>query len=411
MKRNAELDQWQPQSEEQNDPLPLNTTAPESVRRRETAQTHNPAKHNSNRLWIASGIVVLLAGGLFWAVTSWRATGVSLHAVDIGSDQLRIDWDHAANAIQHSVGGELQIQDGNEEVRSKFSREFLLTGNVTYLRTNRQVTVQLILHRADGRTVTEVTGFSGTPVLNAAVRAPVSTVALSGAPAETLSRIDVTVTPSQRDQESQKLAEPERAAAAAPVELAGNRTAADPSGLRRWVPPTPAVHPANSELPSPPSLGESAPAPLANFIPRPTPPHGVAPPPDVLPSSGRLIWTGKLERGGTIRILGDHASLGRLTGSLPGVPVRVRVFPTELTQNGLKVFTGEPLAVGIPEAAGAQNGWMATTWALNTKRASDLRIVEAPGQDNNWNRLSVRAERGDHAVIVLTWERLPGGGR
>ena len=91
--------------------------------------------------------------------------------------------------------------------------------------------------------------------------------------------------------------------------------------------------------------------------------------------------------------------------------MRVRAFPTELTQNGLKVFTGEPLAVGIPEAAGAHNGWMATTWSLNAKKADDLRIIEAPAQDNNWNRLSVRAERGDHAVIVLSWERLPGGGR
>jgi len=75
----------------------------------------------------------------------------------------------------------------------------------------------------------------------------------------------------------------------------------------------------------------------------------------------------------------------------------------------MKVFTGDVLSVGVPEAPGAQNGWMQTTWVLDAKKAADLRIIEAPSQDNGWNRLSVRAERGDHSVIVLNWDRHLGG--
>jgi hypothetical protein len=34
-------------------------------------------------------------------------------------------------------------------------------------------------------------------------------------------------------------------------------------------------------------------------------------------------------------------------------------------------------------------------------------MLETPGQANAWNRLTLRAERGDHSIIVLRWERVP----
>jgi len=127
------------------------------------------------------------------------------------------------------------------------------------------------------------------------------------------------------------------------------------------------------------------------------------------PVSGTLIWTGKLARGGAVQIQGNRASQGHITGALPAIPVRVQVFSTELTQSGLRVFTDDAKSVGATEAPGAQNGWMRTTWVLNEKKAGEVRIVEAPGPANGWNRLALKAERGEHSVIVLHWNRIEAG--
>jgi hypothetical protein len=96
-----------------------------------------------------------------------------------------------------------------------------------------------------------------------------------------------------------------------------------------------------------------------------------------------------------------------MIGALPGTPVRVQVFPSEMTQEGVRMFAADAKSIGAPEAPGAQNGWNRTVYVLNPKKAGEVSIVEAPGQHNQWNKLTLRAERGDHAIIVLHWERLP----
>jgi hypothetical protein len=225
----------------------------------------------------------------------------------------------------------------------------------------------------------------------------------------------------QREQEADRARElptrelPKGERAAQPVLVAHETATAPPARLRLWTPPSERALSAPAELPSPPAITASAPSPIPNaaapiaaIVPAPAL-HPTPTLPDQGPTSGNLIWTGSLPRGGTVSIQGNHASLGHLSGGLPSFPMRVRVYPTELTQSGLKVFTGDAASVGVPEAAGAQNGWMQTTWLLNPKKAGDLRIVEAPAQQNGWNRLSVKAERGDHSVIVLHWERVTGG--
>jgi hypothetical protein len=92
---------------------------------------------------------------------------------------------------------------------------------------------------------------------------------------------------------------------------------------------------------------------------------------------------------------------------LPGVPVRVQVFPSELIQDGLRIFAADPGSISPPEAPGAQNGWNRTVYVLNPRKAGEVAILETPGQANTWNRLTLRAERGDHSIIVLRWERVP----
>jgi len=272
--------------------------------------------------------------------------------------------------------------------------------------------VKLIVRDANGATAAETTSFTGAPSVSAAVtRHESATSPEPVAKFDPARESEVIATLARREPEANRTADlPTRAVAVNPTKMAGGLESPPPAPLRRWVAPAQAVLSAAAELPSPPSIVESFSAPIANIIPRT--PVGVAPKPptpDQGPTSGRLIWTGKLARGATMQILGGRNSLGRMTGSLPGVPVRVRVFPTELTQNGLKVFTSDPLLVGVPEAPGAQNGWMQTTWVLDPRKAGDLRMIEVPSQENGWNRLSVRAERTDHAVIVLHWDRHLGG--
>ena len=78
-----------------------------------------------------------------------------------------------------------------------------------------------------------------------------------------------------------------------------------------------------------------------------------------------------------------------------------------MTQEGVRIFAADPESIGAPEAPGAQNGWNRTVYVLNPRKAGEVSILEAPGQQNAWNRLILRAERGDHSIIVLRWERLP----
>jgi hypothetical protein len=92
---------------------------------------------------------------------------------------------------------------------------------------------------------------------------------------------------------------------------------------------------------------------------------------------------------------------------LPGVPVRVQVFPSELIQDGLRIFAADPGSISPAEAPGAQNGWNRTVYVLNPRKAGEIAMLETPGQANAWNRLTLRAERGDHSIIVLRWERVP----
>jgi hypothetical protein len=159
-------------------------------------------------------------------------------------------------------------------------------------------------------------------------------------------------------------------------------------------------------LPAPPAIAANSAEVIPAFIPRlpaPAPPN----PADQGPSSGKIIWTGKLDKSGTIQILGNRASQGHITGGLPGGPVRVQVFPSELTQEGVRIYTADPRSISASEAPGAQNGWNRTVYVLNPRKAGEIGILEAPGQKNGWNRLVLRAERGDHSIIVLRWERIP----
>ena len=364
--------------------------------------------HPSRRWsWRAAAIAATLAGVLFWTARFRVSAGLSLHELDTGG-HLRIDWNHNARIIRQGESGALEIEDGSLKLHHELSQEHLRLGSVTYLRTTGNVLIRLLVRGADQSTFSEITRFLGPPV--AAV-----TPAETG-PADPSAEKDGTVPlpgRGEREQEvrySQPVDRPShQTPREAPVQTDSVRQTTAASALRHRqliLPPAGISRPEEPLLPAPPAIGPDAAAATAADIPHlpiPAPPNLV----DQGLAAGRIIWTGKLARSGTIQILGNRASEGRVTGGLPGIPVRVQVFPSDLIQEGLRIFTADPGSIGPAEAPGVQNGWNRTVYILNPKKAGEISILEAPGQQNAWNRLTLRAERGDHSIIVLRWERVP----
>jgi hypothetical protein len=100
---------------------------------------------------------------------------------------------------------------------------------------------------------------------------------------------------------------------------------------------------AGTTLPCPPS-GKSRPKS------RPRPYHG--------PTAGRLIWNGSLNAWGSLQFDAGRASTGHLTGTLPEVPVKVKVHPASFTGRGIEVFANE-----LPSAKERRNRPVRTTAA------------------------------------------------
>ncbi len=82
------------------------------------------------------------------------------------------------------------------------------------------------------------------------------------------------------------------------------------------------------------------------------------------PSSGMLMWLGKLDKNGVVTIEGNKASAGTLTGSLPGVPVTLE---TDLTNIG---------------------------------------FAEMPSPSNGWKKVSLRSKKSQNIVISIRWKVL-----
>ena len=102
----------------------------------------------------------------------------------------------------------------------------------------------------------------------------------------------------------------------------------------------------------------------------PAPPVAAQPKPKVkqppAPSSGILLWSGKVEKDGTIVIDGAKSDSGTVHGAaLPGVPVTVRVEP--------KGFT----------------------------------VSDPPSAANGWKRIAIHSQKKAHIVVTVFWNTKP----
>lgn len=139
--------------------------------------------------------------------------------------------------------------------------------------------------------------------------------------------------------------------------------------------------------------------------PGPASPGGAAP---LTAQSGRLLWTGSLGPGRILTIQGRQASIGSLSGQLPGRPVRVTVYPAELTSKGLVVYTSEPKhsGAGVTEASGPANAWTRTTYRYAPEKVALIQVVQAPGEANGWRAIWLRSG-APLSALVIDWEILP----
>ncbi len=109
------------------------------------------------------------------------------------------------------------------------------------------------------------------------------------------------------------------------------------------------------------------PAPRAKE--EPAPPKVEAPPKPVqlpVPASGVMLWSGRVEKNGTIVIDGGKSETGAVNGAvLPGVPVTVRVEP--------KGFT----------------------------------VEEPPSAATGWKRIAIHSQKKAHIVVTIFWNVKP----
>jgi proteasome lid subunit RPN8/RPN11 len=303
--------------------------------------------------------------------------------------QLTISWDRTAQAVQQARSATLEIGDGNEAISVPLTPDQVRRGNVTYMRNSRAVTVRLRVHPESGPPVDDLASFVGSLVQRLPAHAP-------GKPQEIADQPDTSPPPAKeaaREKDEQDA--PPEVVVIRPKRFLAPRTA-----LRRGVEePILAEAPQISGVESRGVPFSAAPVPR---LPAPAP-AAEAPPQR---RSGRIIWTGQLRRREYLAIDGNHSSTGFLNGELPLVPVKIRVYPVDLTETGLRIYTVDAALNGKVEPPGPQNGWNPTRFTVDPRTAASLRVVEAPGQQNGWKRVVLQSVGRDESAVVIQWETM-----
>ena len=300
--------------------------------------------------------------------------------------QLLISWDGATHAVRQVRSARLEITDGEDAITVPLTPAQVRRGNVIYARNSRAVTVRLQVHPENGPVLDDIASFVGS-----AVQKPVAPPSLP-----------VTETPQTKAERDAPQTTAERDG---PLEAAVIRP-------KRFVLPRPtsraaAESPVLTEAPQISGVESRtlsfavAPAPRVPAPPAASPRVAEAPPQR---RSGRVIWTGLLRRGQFLAIDGNHSSTGFLNGELPVVPVRIRVHPVDLTENGLRVYTADAALSGKVEPPGPQNGWNPTRFTVEPRIAGGLHVIEAPGPQNGWKRIVLQSTGRDESAVVIQWE-------
>jgi hypothetical protein len=163
------------------------------------------------------------------------------------------------------------------------------------------------------------------------------------------------------------------------------------------------------DLAPPPQLAREAPtlpfSPLPQSItvvrPMEIAPKKIGP---STPSSGTLIWTGRLRKNARVVIDGKNASLGTLTGELPGKPVQYQVYPGDLSDDGILLFTARAQDARVGwDSPGPENGWNRILYEIDPQNARGVEVEEVPSPANSWRRLVLKCINPRLSVIYVKW--------
>jgi len=125
-------------------------------------------------------------------------------------------------------------------------------------------------------------------------------------------------------------------------------------------------------------------------------------------ASGRLLWTGRLPARSVLRIEGNRASTGYLTGRMPQAPFRIHARPATISGSGIQIFADAlPERIQVNEPLGPGNRWNRAVYKLDPKRAAGLVVIEAPSGQNHWKTLRLRSVDRPVTAIAFDWEALP----
>ncbi|HTM50912.1 MAG TPA: hypothetical protein VL285_19585, partial [Bryobacteraceae bacterium] len=265
---------------------------------------------------------------------------------------LRIEWNQSAESVLSAQRASLVILDGAQKTEKTLTPEFLQIGSVLYLRKTPDIEVRLKVDGANSESA------------HAAMRL----VGLPGKPAMAQSPAPESKKP---DPGRLQAADARLISNASPEAALVQKPSLASQSLPRWA----SIAPPASAAPAVP------PAPKTELVERSSRSYQG-------PKTGRLIWNGRLAPGAFLRINGNKASTGYLTGRIPDARVSVKAYPAELSGSGIQIYTLSPKgrAEGSEQPTEA-NGWLGAVYKRNPKRASDLVVIETPSVKNNWRRI------------------------
>jgi hypothetical protein len=329
----------------------------------------------------------IFAAGVGWLLAGLPSQGLGLRARQIAPGQVRIEWDRSP-AVLSAASAALEIRDGDSGMEVPLDAERLRNSTLTYAQETANVSVRMREMPPNARTPIVESVYIVAPPPEHAV--PVQ-VASSEAPATLIRFLAPELPPDVPDEPISRVAEG-----------ASDRVTTPRRAL--VLPSTPsAAPPPPIALPAPPIalplVAANTTAPVAMAVNLPVPKPVITP----QVRSGRLIWTGSLERRGVVEIEGSRPTVGSLTGELPGLNVAMRISPAEFVAGGLVVYTADRAAARRTEPASKANGWNATRFEWDPERARQVVVLESPNASNEYKRLALRSDARNCSVIVVDW--------
>lgn len=346
-------------------------------------------------------------------ISLWPASRVAtadarlgLQVFAIADRQVRIEWDRTTPAVRDARTATVEIVDGRSKYTLPLTAVQLRNGSLTYGHQTDIVDVRMRLATGAAESVKLVTVMpepvaSPMPAVEAkpSPLAPVRTAVVlppAAAPPSAPQPVAVTTNvakpePTQADREE------------APV-------AAPPSRKQFALAEQPKAESASVALPDPPPVVSAtvrAPpvAPVSVAVKLPLPVPAAAPAPIVVHAaqSGRLIWTGFLERHGVVEFDASKPSVGSVSGTLPGKAIRLSAFPGEFKRDLLTVYTSDAAKHEREEAPGPLTGFNRLHFIWDPERVKQIAVVEAPTAGNQFARLILRNEGKSCRAILVEW--------